>query len=93
MRNSSPSRISPLASGDEALLRASPEERSLEDQDRYIAAENSARLRRWLELQDVVGEAFRDSTDREALLLMGPRQMTPDAASDLTELCVPTRSR
>jgi len=79
---------SPLATGNEALLRASPEEKSLEETDRFVKASTSERLRRWLEIQVALAEAYREATDTERMLRYGPVQLTPNVGSDLLKLCV-----
>ena len=79
---------SPLATGNEALLRADPEEKSLEAADRFVQASKSRGLKRWLALQVALAEAYQEATDQPAMLKFGPVQMTPNVATDLEKLCV-----
>jgi hypothetical protein len=80
--------VSPLATGNVPLLRADPEEKSLEEADRFVQARKSASLDRFLEIQVALAESFREATDAQALLKAGPAQMTPNVPGDLAKLCV-----
>jgi hypothetical protein len=79
---------SPISTGNEALLRADPEEKSLDEADRFVRASKSARLKRFLDLQVALAESFREATDAPAMLKLGPVQLTPNVSGDLEKLCV-----
>jgi hypothetical protein len=81
-------RISPLASGDEALLKQNPMEKAVEEVGRLIKGSSSPQLRRWLELQDAIAAAFKVSFDQAQMVKLGPRQLTPGAVADLAKACV-----
>ncbi len=80
--------VSPIATGNVPLLRADPEEKSLEAADQFVKERKSANLARFLEIQVALAESFREATDAEALLKAGPAQMTPNVPGDLEKLCV-----
>ena len=80
--------ISPLATGNVPLLRADPEEKSLEAADRFVRESKSANLSRFLEIQVALAESFREATDAQTLLKAGPAQLTPNVPGDLEKLCV-----
>ena len=80
--------VSPLATGNVPLLRADPEEKSLEAANTFVNDRKSAGLSRFLEIQVALAESFREATDTEALLKVGPAQMTPNVPGDLEKLCV-----
>jgi hypothetical protein len=81
-------RVSPLATGNVPLLRADPEDRSLDEADRFVKESKSANLRRFLEIQVALAESFREATDTQALLKAGPAELTPNVPADLEKLCV-----
>lgn len=80
--------ISPLASGNPALLEADPSERALDAREKLVHSSRSAQLKRWLQLDAAMDEAFRLSVDRDALFRLGPRELTPETESGLAGLCV-----
>jgi hypothetical protein len=80
--------LSPLASGDMALLTASPADKALAERDRTIAGSRSPGLKRWLEIDQAIEAAFQQSRDQDALLQLGPRELTPDTEKALAALCV-----
>lgn len=80
--------VSPLATGNVPLLKADPEEKSLEDANRFVSESKSANLKRFLEIQVALAESFREATDTQALLKLGPTQLTPNVPGDLEKLCV-----
>lgn len=80
--------LSPVASGDERLLNASPEDSSLEAAEAFREKTGSAALRRWIELQDAAGDAYADATDQETAMRFGPAQMTPSLPEDLAAVCI-----
>ena len=80
--------VSPIATGNVPLLRADPEEKSLEEANRFVQERKSASLDRFLEIQVALAESFREATDAQALLKAGPAQMTPNLPGDLEKLCV-----
>jgi hypothetical protein len=81
-------RISPLASGDAALLKQNPGEQAVEEVERLIKRSSSPRLKRWLELQEAIGVAFKESFDQQGMVKLGPRELTPGAVADVARLCV-----
>jgi hypothetical protein len=81
-------RVSPLATGDERLLNANPDEESTEAAESFRESRNSLALRRWIEIEDAAGEAYAEATDIETMKRFGPSQMTPTLPSDLAALCV-----
>lgn len=84
-------RISPLASGDEALLRANPAEKANEAAEAYIRQSSSTALKRWLELDTAVAQAAVSSHDMDAALRLGPSQMMAGMDEDLAALCIERR--
>ena len=81
-------RLSPLASGDEALLQLNPGEKAVAEVDELIKRSRSQRLQRWLELQQAIAVAFKESFDQDGMVKLGPRQLTPGAVDDFANLCV-----
>jgi len=80
--------ISPLASGNPTLLDADPSDRALDERENLINSSKSDPLKRWLQLNAAMDEAFRESMDPNALLRLGPRELTPETESGLAGLCV-----
>jgi len=80
--------LSPLASGEMALLTANPTDKALVERDRTIAGSKSPGLRRWLEVDRAIEAAFQQSRDQDAVLRLGPRELTPDTEKALAALCV-----
>jgi hypothetical protein len=83
--------LSPLASGDMALLAANPADKALAERDRAITGSKSPGLKRWLEVDQAIQEAFQQSVDQDAYLRLGPRELTPDTEKALAALCVVSR--
>lgn len=84
-------RVSPLASGDEALLRANPGEKANEAAEAYVRQSTSSALKRWLELDTAVARAAASAHDTDAALRLGPSQMMAGLDEDLVALCIGRR--
>jgi hypothetical protein len=80
-------RLSPLASGDEALLRANPAEKSADAVEHFLKQNRSAQVKRWLALEDAMLRATEQSMDRDAMARIGPSQLAAGLDADLAELC------
>ena len=80
--------LSPLASGEMALLTANPTDKALAERDRVIAGSRSPGLKRWLEVDQAIEAAFQQSRNQDALLQLGPRELTPETEKALAALCV-----
>jgi hypothetical protein len=83
--------ISPVAAGDSALMAANPEEKIAAEIDRLLKNSVSPSVERWFQLEDASVEALRNAFDSEGFARLTPRQMTPDAVTDLADLCVGPR--
>ena len=81
-------RAAPVSTGNEALLRADPEEKSLEDAERFVLQSQSPRLKRFVDIQVALAEAYQAATDHSLMIKIGPSQMTPNVPGDLQKLCV-----
>jgi len=82
-----PKPISPIA-GNSALLDASPVEKSMMAQERFIESRNTPQVERWVQLQEAAFEAYEKAFDRERYIPMPPRDEMPEALADLARLCV-----
>jgi hypothetical protein len=83
--------LSPLSSGNQALLDAGEEETDIEAKEQFANASRSPAVRRWRELERAITESTRAAMEETTLLRYGPRQYTPDAGKDFAELCVTAR--
>jgi hypothetical protein len=84
-------RVSPLASGNAALLEANPEEAALEDVGRFAVSSTSSALRRWLELDETMVKAREASQRMDEALRLGPSQLMAGLDEDLAALCIERR--
>lgn len=82
-------RISPQASGDEAIPRANPSDRSTEKVERFLKKNKSPQVKRWVALEDAMLQATELSMDRAGMMKLGPIQLAAGLGADLAELCVP----
>ena len=86
-------RLAPIGSANAALLRANPEERSIDNTEDFVKSRNSPAVRRWRELEDAMALAALEIREDERIPRLGPIQITPDLPADLANLCVaPGRS-
>jgi hypothetical protein len=83
-------RISPRASGDEAILRANPSDQSAEAVERFLRKHKTPQVKRWVALEDAMLQATEYSMDRAAMLKLGPIQLAAGLGADLAALCVPS---
>lgn len=83
--------VSPVASGNPALLAASPEATAEQQVEAFLAGNKSAEIVRFLELSDAVDGAQRDAQRTEEMLKLGPSQMMAGLDEDFAALCVPTK--
>jgi len=81
-------RVSPLSSGDQALLSASPEERAGEEIDALLARPQSPALARYLALEEALSRAELDARRTDDMLKLGPSQMMAGLDEDLAALCI-----
>jgi len=86
--------ISPLATGDIALLDSSPEQKSIDDVERFMRDnESSPQLKRWIELHGILAAARERALNTNGALRLGPRQLTDNLEPDLAAICIRPRSR
>lgn len=81
--------LSPVDAGNAALRRVRDEEASSVPIEDFISSSKSPRVKRWLALQTALAEAHEESFDRDELVRYSPRQVVPNAATELANLCVP----
>jgi hypothetical protein len=81
-------RISPLAPGNESLLRANPSEQGADAVERFLKQNKSAQVKRWLALEEAMLKATEQSMDRNAMAKIGPSQLAAGLDAELAELCV-----
>jgi hypothetical protein len=83
--------VSPLATGNDALLRANPSER-IEDETAELATKAaSPELPRFLELSDQAADAMAAAIKKDQVLLVGPGTFYRGVEVDLAELCIAER--
>lgn len=83
--------VSPLATGNDVLLRANPSERIEEEIEELTAKATSPELPRFLELSDQAAGAMTDALKKDQVLLAGPNTFYRGVEVDLAELCITVR--
>lgn len=82
--------VSPLATGNEALMRANPTERVEAEREQFLTTSKSAQLSRYLDLSEQMATALRASFNTEAVRnSFSPATLFGGIEKDLAELCVP----
>jgi hypothetical protein len=83
--------VSPIATGNDDLLRANPIE-SVEDAlDDFVAANKSAQIERFQELSEQAAIAMQGAIKKEQAILVGPGTFYRGIEVDLAELCIGSR--
>jgi hypothetical protein len=85
--------ISPIETGNEALLKASEADDSYEKLDEFLTNRNSPELARYLRLALAAQEALEDALKSDAMLKLGPSVLMAGLDKDLADLCVAGASR
>ena len=81
--------VSPLATGNEALVRANPTDRVEAEREQFLQTSKSAQLSRYLDLSEQMGVALRASLNTEAVRnSFSPAALFGGIEKDLAELCV-----
>jgi len=83
--------VSPLGSGNEALLNKNPGEATEEKLDKFIAASKSTALKRYLALAEQDAAARAASIRKDLPQLSMPVAFFGGVETDLAELCIPGR--
>jgi hypothetical protein len=82
--------VSPLATGNEALMRANPTDTVEAEREQFLATSKSAQLSRYLDLSEQRATALRASFNTEAVRnSFSPAALFGGIEKDLAELCVP----
>ena len=83
--------VSPLATGNEVLLRQNPADATEEKLERFIASSKSTALKRYLALSEKDAVAASASIKLEQPLWPVPSIFFKGVEADLSELCIATR--
>jgi hypothetical protein len=83
--------VSPLATGNEVLLRQNPADATEEKLERFIASSKSTALKRYLALSEKDAVAASASIKLEQPLRPVPSIFFKGVEADLSELCIATR--
>ena len=82
--------VSPLATGNEALMRQNPTDRVEAEREQFLQTSKSAQLARYIDLSEQMAAALRASLDTEAVRRsFSPMALFGEIEKDLAELCVP----
>jgi hypothetical protein len=80
--------VSPLATGNDTLLRANPSEQIEEEVQELLTKVTSAELSRFLELSEQSADAMASALKKDQVLLVGPGTFYRGVEVDLAELCI-----
>jgi hypothetical protein len=80
--------ISPLASGDDALLSKDPTEASEKELKEFAATHQSPALKRFLKLSEDAADATSAAIKTDQMPTAGPQAFFQGVETDLAELCV-----
>jgi hypothetical protein len=80
--------VSPLASGDDALLNKDPTEASEKELKEFTASHQSQALKRFLKLSEDAADATSAAIRTDQLPNVGPQAFFHGVETDLAELCV-----
>lgn len=81
--------VSPLATGNETLMRANPTEKVEADLEQFLKANTSAQVQRYIELSEQSGAALAASLNTDQVRNnLGPGTFFRGAEKDLAELCI-----
>jgi hypothetical protein len=81
--------VSPIATGNETLLRANPTEKVEADLEQFLKTNKSAQVRRYVELNEQSAAALAASLNTDQVRnSLGPTTFFRGAEKDLAELCV-----
>lgn len=81
--------ISPIATGDDKLMRANPTEKVEAELEQFLSANKSAQVRRYFELTEQSAAALAASLNTDQVRNnFSPTALFRGAEKDLTELCV-----
>jgi hypothetical protein len=83
--------VSPIATGNDDLMRANPTEAAEDALDAFLAANKSAQIERLLTLSEQAAEAMQDAVKKEQAILVGPGTFYRGIEVDLAELCIGSR--
>jgi hypothetical protein len=83
--------VSPIATGNDDLLRANPTEAAEDALDAFVAANKSAQIERFQELSEQAAIAMQDAIKQEQAILVGPSTFYGGIEVDLAELCIGSR--
>ena len=80
--------VSPLGTGNEALLNMNPTEAAEEKIDKFVAASKSPALKKYLKLSQQSLAASVAATKKEEARKAGPSAFFGGVEADLAELCI-----
>jgi hypothetical protein len=83
--------VSPIATGNDDLLRANPTEATADAVDAFVAANKSAQIERFQELSEQAAVAMLGAIKQEQAILVGPGTVYRGIELDLAELCIGSR--
>jgi hypothetical protein len=83
--------ISPIATGNDDLLRANPTEQAEDALDEFVAANKSADIERFMTLSEQAAEAMQSALKKEQILKVGPGTFYGGVEVELAELCIGSR--
>jgi hypothetical protein len=79
--------VSPIATGNDRLLRANPTEAGEEALEKFETSK-SAQIKRFLALSQQSAAAMQAATNKEQMLRIGPTTFYRGVETDLAELCI-----
>jgi hypothetical protein len=81
--------VSPLATGNEELLRKNPTEKVEADLEQFLKTNTSPQVRRYVELSEQSGAALAASLNTDQVRnYLGPGTFFRGAEKDLAEICI-----
>src|SRR5262249_26254429 len=80
--------VSPLGTGNEALMKMNPTEAAEADVDKYVEANNTAALKKFQKLSGQSLAASSAATKLERARKTGPLEFLDGIDADLAELCI-----
>jgi len=81
--------VSPLATGNETLLRANPTEKAEAELEQYLKTNTSPQVRRYIELNEQAAAALKASLNTDQVRNnFSPTALFRGAEKDLAALCV-----
>jgi hypothetical protein len=83
--------VSPLSTGNDALLQTNPTERIEEEMQDLLARAKSPELSRFLDLSDQSAVAMASALKMDQMLLVGPSTFYRGVEVDLAALCIGAR--